>query len=156
MSCPEALPARLTETLLSVSAVLNDQSDWWIIGSTAVALHGAGSIAVGDVDLLTTIDNAPRLAGELGIDMMPGTASELFRSDLFGRWRDPPLTVEVMAGLHVRSRGGWNSVLPATREQIDVQGVALFVPSREELNQMLLSFDRPKDRERARLLSAVM
>ena len=93
------------------------------------------------------------MAGSLGIALAPGETSDLFRSALFGRRLEPPLPVEIMAGFHIRSGVGWSKVGPTTRETVMVEGAAVFVPSRRELERMLLGFGRPKDRERARLLS---
>ena len=127
--------------------------DWWVISGAAVALHGVADLDVADVDLLVSLRDAERLAGKLGIALAPGRPSDLFRSALFGRWLLPPLPVEIMAGFQVRSGGGWSEVWPATCEAVMVGGAAVFVPSREELREMLLGFGRPKDRARARLLS---
>jgi hypothetical protein len=150
------LSPQLRETLAMVGAAMRGaRDDWWIIASAAVALHGAEPVAVADVDLLTSAQDAHGLAARLGLAVAPGIATDLFRSDVFGRWRAPPLEVEIMAGLHVRSGAGWTAVAPATRERIDVEGRAVFVPSRRELQQMLLMFGRPKDRQRARLLSGL-
>jgi hypothetical protein len=126
---------------------------WWIISGAAVALHGTTDIDPGDVDLLVSLRDAEHLASRLGIALAPGEAHQIFRSALFGRWPEPPLPVEIMAGFQVRSGGGWSEVWPSTREAVTVEGAAVFVPSREELGRMLLGFGRPKDRARSKLLS---
>ena len=100
-----------------------------------------------------SLRDAERLAARLSITLAPGEANDLFRSARFGRWLEPPLPVEIMAGFHVRSGDGWLEVWPTTREVVTAEGATMFVPSREELGRMLLGFGRPKDRARARLLS---
>lgn len=148
------LPSDLHQTLLMVAAAMDHaQDDWWIISSAAVALHGAGPLTVGDVDVLTSVADASRIFSALGIDALVGTGNALFRSDLFGRWCAPPLTVEFMAGFQVCSQRGWTEIWPETRERIDLDGLALFVPTRGELRQIISSFGRPKDIARAALLS---
>ena len=127
--------------------------DWWIISGAAVALHGVADIEVADIDLLVSLCDAGPLASRLGIALAPGEANDLFRSALFGRWLEPPLPVEIMAGFRVRSGDGWSEVWPTTREAVRVEGATVFVPSREELELMLLGFGRPKDHARAKLLS---
>jgi hypothetical protein len=129
--------------------------DWWIISGAAVAMHGVANVEVADVDLLVSLRDAEPLASRIGIALAPGEGHDLFRSALFGRWPEPPLPVEIMAGFHVRSVNGWSEVWPTTREAVTVEGAAVFVPSREELGRMLLGFGRPKDRARAKLLSGV-
>lgn len=127
--------------------------DWWIISGAAVALHGVGDIDLADVDLLVSRRDAEPLASRLGIALAPGRPNDLFRSALFGRWLEPSLPVEIMAGFRVRSGDGWSEVWPTMRKAVSVEGADVFVPSREELGRMLLEFGRPKDRARARLLS---
>lgn len=126
--------------------------DWWIISGAAAMLHGVDEVEAADVDLLTSRPDARLLASRLGIALAPGIGSDLFRSDLFGRWTAPPLPVEIMAGFHVRSADGWSEVRPTTREAVRSGDVTVFVPARSELRAMLLTFGRSKDRRRARSL----
>ena len=54
-----AMDDRLFETLAMVAKVTRvAQSHWWVIGSAAVALHGATQISVGDVDILLSAEDA--------------------------------------------------------------------------------------------------
>jgi hypothetical protein len=118
----------------------------------AAALYGSDPFSVGDVDLLVDRDCAERLSARLGVMFAPGSPSARFRSDLFGRWCDPPLPVEIMAGFHVRAADRWTEVRPFTRERIEVEGSAVYVPLRAELAAMLRLFGRPGDLTRADLL----
>jgi hypothetical protein len=127
--------------------------DWWIIGSAAVALHGAQVPAVRDIDLLMSARDAERFLKRVGGRERAGKPSAKFRSDVFGTWVDPPLPVEVMGGFSLAIAGEWCPVLPETRERKTIGGQVLFVPSAAELKAMLLSFGRPKDIDRASLLS---
>lgn len=127
--------------------------DWWIIGSAAVALHGAQVPSVRDVDLLMSTRDADAFLKRVGGRERAGKPSMMFRSEVFGIWDGPPLPVEVMGGFRLATAGGWRPVLPETREHKAVGGKVLFVPCVAELKAMLLSFGRPKDVERARLLS---
>jgi len=136
-----------------LAATAADASDdWWIIGSAAVALHGAEVHAVRDVDLLMSADDAERFLRRVGGQPRAGKPSTQFRSDVFGTWVGPPRPIEVMGGFSLATAGGWCPVLPKTREAKIVGDCVLFVPSIAELKAMLLSFGRPKDLERARLL----
>jgi hypothetical protein len=128
------------------------KDDYWIISSAAVALHGVGGLTLGDVDLLTSLADGERLTASLALSNIAGDQDPLFRSALLAQWRKPPLTVEIMADLCVFHSGKWCEVLPKTRETIIVGSHHIFVPSRQELHDMLRTFGREKDLERARLL----
>ena len=143
----------LHETLAMVAAAMaRAVQPWWIIGSAAVALHGA-DVTVGDVDVLLGEDDARALLPALGIAPAAGEGTALFRSAMFARWMAPPLTVEFMAGFRFRAADGWRVVMPTTRERVTVEGAALFVPGRAELVAMLAGFGREKDSERIKALS---
>ena len=122
---------------------------WWIIGSAAVALHGARPLDVRDIDVLLSVADARRILPGLNVPLTPGVADDRFRSDVYCQWTTPPVPVDFMAGFHVHGE----PLTPATRDEI---GPGLFVPSREELRAMLYHFGRPKDMERARLLTLAM
>lgn len=130
------------------AAMTGAQEPWWIIGSAAVALHGA-EVTVADVDVLLHEDDARAVLPALGIVAAAGEGTVLFRSVVFGQWIAPPLTVEFMAGFRFRATDGWQAVAPVTRERVTVDGHALFVPARAELAAMLRGFGREKDLVRA-------
>ncbi len=147
----------LRKTLVMVAEAMRDARDpWWVIASAAVALQGVTPIEVGDVDVVMSVGDARRLMDTLGITPIEDGASSLFRSTLFGQWETPPLVVEIMAGFHVETAAGWTEVLPRTRMPVLVEGSVVYVPEREELAGMLGLFGRPKDLERARLLTSQM
>ena len=146
----------LDETLQRLSADLDTlDDDWWLIGSAALALNGVELASVGDVDLLTTPAAARRLAQRWGCQLNAPGASGLFRSNVYFQRTASPLPVDVMAGFQVNSGGAWRPVWPKTRVAIHALGGTYYTPSRAELLDLLLLFDRPKDRERAALLRAL-
>lgn len=133
----------LAATLDAVAAELAEAvQPWWVIGSAAALLHGAAT-QVADVDVLLSLADAERLAQRWNVDNEANDDGR-FRSDVFARWPDAPLPVEIMAGLTVRGR----PVTPRTRERIG----SVWVPSRGELVSILRRFGRPKDVARADLL----
>lgn len=147
------LPEPLFETLQAVSAAMRPaRQPWWIISSAALALHGIDPGPVGDVDVLFDLRDAADMLGPLGLEARKGTGSNLFRSQLFVTWHEPPLPVELFAGFELCERGVWTRILPVTRQPIMVGGAALWVPERDELRALLLRFGRPKDLARAELL----
>ncbi|RAK58531.1 hypothetical protein DJ021_01315 [Phenylobacterium hankyongense] len=129
--------------------------DWWIIGSAAVALHGARPAAIADVDVLTTPDQARRLAEQWRVAPTPAKPHPLFRSEVYFQQTELPVAVDVMAGFQVNGPDGWRPVWPRSRVAVAYAGAALFVPSRAELIAILELFGRPKDHERAALLRSL-
>ena len=150
------LDPRLPATLAQLAPHLETLAEpWWLFGSAAMALHGAGPLAPGDVDLLVSRADAPRLLERLGLPLAPGTRSDRFRSEVFACWREPPLPVEILAGFHVRSGEQWQEVRPRTRVAIALPSGIVHVPDVTELIALCRLFGRPKDFERIRLLEAL-
>jgi hypothetical protein len=142
------LPPHLAAGLAEVrSAAAGARDPWWIIGSAAMALHGAADLVVGDVDLLMSRSDAAALLRARGVEPAPGEAGGRFRSDVFGRWSAGAYLVETMGGFHVDGR----ELVPESR----VASGGLFVPNVAEIIAMCERFGRPKDAERARLLRAL-
>jgi hypothetical protein len=125
---------------------------WWLIGSAAMALHGCDSLEVGDIDVLLSVEDAAALLERCAVPPLIGSGNALFRSQVFGRWTAPALTVEIMGGLHVRSGERWIEVRPQTREAVAFDGATLFIPSIGEMIAMCQLFGRPKDRAREAVL----
>jgi hypothetical protein len=131
--------------------VADAKDEWWIIGSGAVALHGA-DVKVRDVDLLMSVRDAVQLLERVGGKLRDGKPSTQFRSEVFGTWYETPLPIEVMGGFSLNTANGWRPVILRTREERRVEGHGFYVPGVGELKELLRSFGRPKDLERALLL----
>lgn len=143
----------LRQTLVQVADLCAPAADsWWVIASAAVALHGAEVDGVGDVDVLMSSRDAADTLERAGCPHGMGHGTELFRSEVFGTWSDPPLPVEIFGGFEFAGATGWTRVVPQSRERIEIAGRALFVPAAAELRAMLIGFGRPKDLARASLL----
>ncbi|WEK43114.1 MAG: hypothetical protein P0Y64_17565 [Candidatus Sphingomonas colombiensis] len=150
------IDANLAASVRAAGDVMRPARDpWWIISSAAVALHGADAGQVGDVDVLLSVNDAEHLLPRLGLKLERGSDHPDFRSSIFGNWTEPPLHIEFMAGFCYRSGTDWLPVLPETREAIKLGEATVFVPSRGELLEILHSFGRPKDMERAARLLAL-
>ncbi|WP_374468985.1 hypothetical protein [Phenylobacterium sp.] len=142
----------LAETLARLSAATPLMRDpWWLIGSAAMALHGAAPITVADVDLLASPSDARRLAQAWGIALQPSAPSPLFRSEVYFQWPEPPVPVDVMAGFQVMTPQGWAAVRPRTRVAVG----GLFTPDLSEQIEILERFGRPKDLARVTVLRAL-
>lgn len=141
----------LAETLVRVAQGMADAcAPWWLIGSAAVALHGAET-SVADIDVLCAEADARMVLMSLGGRVQPDGDDALFRSAVFGRCDTTTLPIEVMAGLRVRGE----PVRLVTREWIACGPISVPVPSRAELIALLRRFGREKDLARAALLDPV-
>lgn len=119
---------------------------WWIIGSAAVALHGADPGNIDDIDIVLSFDDAARVLPALGVELAAGGSDGQFRSAIYNRWTAPAHPAEFMAGFELYEAGDWIPVTFETREEIRP---GIFVPSCSELHDLLLRFGRPKDLRRA-------
>lgn len=150
------LDADLSLTLAMVADAMRPaQSPWWVIGSAAVALHGAAPIMVADVDILLSVEDARAVLPATGLAVTAGGEHPDFRSEIFATWTEPSLAVEFMAGFAFRQGAQWQMLRPQTRQAVEVAGATVYIPERHELLQILEAFDRPKDRDRAALLRAL-
>jgi hypothetical protein len=149
-------PPELEALLASLAGELEVcREPWWLIGSAAMAVHGA-AVEVRDVDLLLGLEDAESFLAGRGIAAEPGVPDDLFASTVFARWPEPPFMVELFAGFRVRDRAAWRALVPATRETHRIGGAHLFVPSVEELIAWGRLFGRSKDRAREPLLRALL
>lgn len=152
MSPAPRLTAQLDAALQDVARIAGSaRQDWWVIGSAAMALHGA-RLQVGDIDLLMSREDAALLLPGQGIAPSLGEPHPRFRSEVFGRCACGGFAVEVMAGFHVHDGADWRELVPSSRVPVRVGEATLFVPAVDELIWMCELFARPKDLERARLL----
>lgn len=150
-----SLPAPLVETFASVAAIMEEARDpWWIIASAAAALHGAKPITVADVDVLLSVADIGRILPLIGVEPYPAPPNPLFRSEVLAKWPMPPVPVDLMAGFEHRVGDTWHLVQPATRLAITIGKTTVYVPERDELRRIIAGFGRPKDLERARLLTS--
>ncbi|MCM8557174.1 hypothetical protein [Sphingomicrobium sediminis] len=142
----------LARSLVRLAGELGDLRDpWWIIGSTAVALHSVDPDGVDDIDLVVSGRDGALLLDRWGLanDAAPHPQ---FRSDHYARWSGTDIPVEVQGNFHLNEDGDWKLVTFATREEVLVDGASLFVPSGAELRELMHRFGRDKDLRRAALL----
>ena len=147
-----------TTALMRTCIVLGEamaaaRDPWWIIGSAAVALHGADAGMIGDVDVVLSVPDAHRLCAMRDVAIGQTAAHPLFRSRLFARWTGTPLAIELMAGFEVATADGWHPVNPVSRQRIETGGATVYVPVAGELIALLRLFGRRKDLTRAAALA---
>jgi len=148
------LGATLAEVVPQLHA--HCRQPWWVIGSAAAWLAGA-EVEVADVDVLTSRDDAERLAilwHGLRESAYEPAGAERFRSQ-FARFRFAGLPVEVMGGLELHGIEGWQPLQVHETQTVDVDGIAVRIPARGEQIRLLHAFGRAKDFRRAALLQAL-
>ena len=150
---PPSLSPALAETLeVVVTATGAARDPWWIIGSAAMALHGAERVDPADVDLMMSPEDARRLLRDRGMADDSRDKHESFRSHVFGRLTDEALPIDVMGGFHFRRGGEWVGLCPESREAIALPFGAIFAPSLTELIEITRGFGRPKDLLRVQIM----
>jgi hypothetical protein len=154
------LPAEIDPALARVLGALAAElgacrEPWWLIGSAAMAVHGA-PVEVRDVDLLLGRPDAEAFLARRGMAAKAGVPSELFSSALFAAWPSPPFTVELFAGFRVREGKGWRRLAPETREMLEIGDASICVPGIAELIAWGRLFGRSKDAAREPLLRALL
>lgn len=144
----------LEATLAAIQPALGAaQQRWWILGSAAVALHGAELHEIRDVDVLLDPRDCPAVFARLGIAVQSGQGDGQFRSEVFQRWDQASLPVELFAGFKLCEQGVWHELLPQSRMPVQAGAVTVYIPERDELIAMLQRFGRPKDLLRIAALS---
>ena len=134
-----------------LQAVQTANDPWWIIGSAAMALHGASPLTVADIDLLMSREDARQVLKDHGVAPSNEPMAP-FHSGVFGRLNAGPMSVDVMGGFHIRVDDAWREVVPETRQAIPFGSGALYVPTVIELVALCDLFGRPKDFERQKIL----
>lgn len=150
----DALEQVIAEAVPQLRRLCRDP--WHLIGSAAARLAGA-DVTVADLDLLTTAEDAARLADAWRDRREPAyepAGADRFRSH-FGRFRFAAMPVEVMGALELHAEQGWEPVTVGETMSVRVAGVDVPVPSVAEQIRILESFGRPKDLHRAALLRAL-
>ncbi len=143
------------ETLLRLAEDLADcREPWTIFGGAALRLHGVVSGRIRDIDVLLAPVDAERMATRHGLPNRARGGTAHFRSRILLHPPLGPTPVELMAGFEVRVAGRWLPVDIRDRLPIRHEGRFLPVATLPELERLLRLFDRPKDRERLRLVEA--
>ncbi len=136
-----------------VSAIMPADADWWVIGSTAVALLGI-EVTVADIDVIASSEVISDVIAKIGLEPLPPKADSRFRSTPFARLERPGmLAIELMGGLQVNDTDGWRPLIIASRQAVRAGAATVYVPSPQEQIEIFHRFGRDKDIKRAALVS---
>lgn len=132
------------------------KDDYFLIGSSALALAGINIASTNDIDILTSRKNADELkinwSDRQKTNYQPVGVS-LFRSN-FARFYFDAMDIEVMGGLEVKKNNVWNRVTIQHYFLFEDNGYCIKIPTLEEQKRILILFDRTKDKEKLKLIDA--
>ena len=129
------------------------ESEWCIIGSSAMILSGIKLDNTFDIDILTTDKGSDELQKSLHEYMVVNPVTkenDLFRSN-FARFNFPLMNVEAMGGLLVKKNGIWQNVHISDFCEVPIGNMVVKIPTLDEQKRLLLLFGRDKDLKRIRL-----
>ena len=131
------------------------EDDYFLIGSSALALTGINIASTNDIDILTSRNNADELkiswSNRLKVDYHP-EASSLFRSN-FARFDFDTMDIEVMGDLEIQKNNVWIPVVVEDYFLFGKDGYQIKIPTLEEQKRILLLFNRSKDKEKLNLIN---
>jgi hypothetical protein len=128
------------------------KDDWWIIGSTAIALHGIDVGHIKDIDILLSLRDAHSLQRTTGFANLAITGSSKFRSRIFLNLEHDGIPLEFMAGFQANYQGHWQTIQPTSRRAIKLGKLRVFTPELPEIVEILRVFSREKDLERIKMI----
>ncbi len=141
---------RLAAAFADVAAIMAPAAhDWWIIGSAGAALHGVDPGSIADIDILFDLHDLERISGHTAVRFAAGTSDGRFRSQMFGRYLEGTLPVELFAGFQLCEHGAWTAIHPRSRVTINHDGCLLHTLEKAELHELFVRFGRSKDLQRA-------
>ena len=131
------------------------EDDYFLIGSSALALTGINIASTNDIDILTSRKNADELkikwSDRQKTNYQP-VGSSHFRSN-FARFDFDTMDIEVMGGLEVKKSNAWIPVIIEDYFLYERDGYQVKIPTLEEQKRILLLFDRSKDKEKLKLIT---
>ena len=134
-----------------LARIMPADSQWWIIGSAALALSGI-PVEPRDIDIFAASDVIEAARVALKVPAMP-SGSDRFRSDPYFQFQPKRgLPIDFMGGLEVLSNDTWIRLHIESCIAVTIGNAKLFVPTLEEQAAILRLFGRPKDLARAALI----
>lgn len=146
---------KINQTLLSIATELQViNSEFFIIGASAMILSGIEIGETSDIDILTTEVNAYKLQHSLKAYME--IAPEIKENDLFhsnfARFNLPLMDIEIMGNLQIRKNGIWESVSVQEYREVSIGEIVVKIPTIEEQKRILSLFGREKDLKRLQMI----
>ncbi|PIP00955.1 hypothetical protein [Pleomorphomonas carboxyditropha] len=126
-----------------------------LFGTAVLELRGIGDFRAGDLDVIVDADEARRLAAAAGVDPGGESGNDTFRSLVHLHLDGAPLVIDVMAGMSIRTAGGWRLYEVEETAEIDVGGRRFRAASLADLGRFYRLAARAKDDAKIAALDAV-
>ncbi|MBK8625500.1 MAG: hypothetical protein IPN86_08050 [Saprospiraceae bacterium] len=135
---------------------LND--NFYLIGSSALALTGIELDKMYDLDILVSERDAEFLKEEWHNKLLKAhiTSDNRLFSSKFARYKFSVLDIEIMGDLKVFNKERWQRLEIATTESILVGNVEIKFPTLNEQKRILQLFGREKDKQRIKLIDNLL
>ena len=147
---------RINKTLLSIATELQMiDSEFYVIGASAMILSGIKIGETSDIDILTTEMNSLKLQCSLKayMEIAPETKEDGLFSSNFARFNLPLMDVEVMGNLQIKKNNVWQFVYVQEYREIFIGDLIIRIPTMEEQKRILSLFGREKDLKRILVLN---
>lgn len=147
---------KINQTLIGIAAQLQEiNSEFYIIGASAMILSNVEIGETSDIDILTTEMNASKLQYLLKayMEVAPKTKeNDLFHSN-FARFNLPLMDIEVMGNLQIKKNNIWQPVCVQEYREVSVGKMIVRIPTIGEQKRILSLFGREKDLKRLQILN---
>ncbi|MDD3039934.1 hypothetical protein [Bacteroides sp.] len=147
---------KINQTLIGIATQLQEiNSEFYIIGASAMILSNIEIGETSDIDILTTEMNASKLQHLLKVymEVAPETKeNDLFHSN-FARFNLPLMDIEVMGNLHIKKNNIWQPVCVQEYREVSVGKMIVRIPTIGEQKRILSLFGREKDFKRLQILN---
>lgn len=147
---------RINGTLTSITAELQGiNSEFYVIGASAMILSGIEIGETSDIDILTTEMHASKLQHLLKayMEVAPETKEDDLFCSNFARFNLPLIDLEVMGNLQIKKNNMWHPVCVQEYQEIFIGDLIVRIPTIEEQKRILSLFGREKDLKRLLLLN---
>lgn len=147
---------KINQTLIGIATQLQEiNSEFYIIGASAMILSNIEIGETSDIDILTTEKNASKLQHLLKayMEVAPETKeNDLFHSN-FARFNLPLMDIEVMGNLQIKKNNIWQPVCVQEYREVPVGEIIVRIPTIGEQKRILSLFGREKDFKRLQILN---
>lgn len=139
-------------------SLLQLNANFYLIGSSALALTGIELDKMYDLDILVSERDAEFLKEEWHNKLLKAhiTSDNRLFSSKFARYKFSVLDIEIMGDLKVFNKERWQRLEIATTESILVGNVEIKFPTLNEQKRILQLFGREKDKQRIKLIDNLL
>jgi len=127
-----------------------------LFGTVVLELKGVGDFSAADLDVIVREEEAQSLVAAAGVGPGGEGGNDRFRSLLHLHLGGAPLTIDVMAGMSVRTADGWVLYDVEETEEIEACGKRFRSASLADLRRFYRLAGRAKDVDKIAALDALL